>query len=75
MENSTKLLQPRRISSTDPNLQTGANGTGNTDPKDLSQGGRIFVDGDYSQIELRVLAHCSGDQALIDAYREGEKHS
>ena len=28
------------------------------------------MDADYSQIELRVLAHCSGDQALIEAYRE-----
>ena len=32
--------------------------------------GYIFVDADYSQIELRVLAHCSGDEKLIQAYRE-----
>ena len=30
----------------------------------------MFVDADYSQIELRVLAHCSGDTHLIEAYRE-----
>ena len=32
----------------------------------------MFVDADYSQIELRVLAHCSGDAALIEAYREAK---
>ena len=32
--------------------------------------GFVFVDADYSQIELRVLAHCSGDKQLIEAYRE-----
>ena len=32
--------------------------------------GYVFVDADYSQIELRVLAHCSGDEQLIKAYRE-----
>jgi DNA polymerase-1 len=33
--------------------------------------GDIFVDSDYSQIELRVLAHMSGDAMLIEAFREG----
>jgi DNA polymerase I - 3''-5'' exonuclease and polymerase domains len=32
----------------------------------------VFVDADYSQIELRILAHCSGDKALIEAYRHAE---
>lgn len=32
--------------------------------------GYIFVDADYSQIELRVLAHMSGDERLIEAYRQ-----
>lgn len=32
--------------------------------------GCVFVDADYSQIELRILAHMSGDESLIQAYRE-----
>jgi DNA polymerase-1 len=32
----------------------------------------VFVDADYSQIELRILAHCSGDEQLIEAYREAK---
>src|SRR5699024_3496031 len=34
--------------------------------------GFVFVDGDYSQIELRVLAHMSGDEHLIEAYKKEE---
>ncbi|MBP3616928.1 MAG: DNA polymerase I [Lachnospiraceae bacterium] len=34
--------------------------------------GCVFVDADYSQIELRILAHLSGDKQLIRAYREAE---
>ena len=34
--------------------------------------GCVFVDADYSQIELRVLAHLSGDERLIQAYRDAE---
>ncbi|MDD5901521.1 MAG: DNA polymerase I [Lachnospiraceae bacterium] len=34
--------------------------------------GCVFVDADYSQIELRILAHLSGDEQLINAYREAE---
>lgn len=62
-----------RISSTEPNLQN--------IPMRTELGRRIrkvfipkedyvFVDADYSQIELRVLAHFSGDDKLITAYRE-----
>lgn len=62
-----------RISSTEPNLQN--------IPVRMELGrlirkvfipeeGYRFVDGDYSQIELRVLAHCSGDEHLIQAYKE-----
>ena len=62
-----------RISSTEPNLQN--------IPIRMELGrlirkvfvpedGYVFVDADYSQIELRVLAHMSGDQNLIQAYRE-----
>ena len=36
----------------------------------VPEDGYVFVDADYSQIELRILAHCSGDEQLIRAYRE-----
>ena len=62
-----------RISSTEPNLQN--------IPVRMELGrlirkvfipeeGYVFVDADYSQIELRILAHCSGDEQLINAYKE-----
>lgn len=62
-----------RISSTEPNLQN--------IPIRMELGrlirkvfvpeeGYVFVDADYSQIELRILAHCSGDEQLITAYNE-----
>ncbi|MBQ8813957.1 MAG: DNA polymerase I [Lachnospiraceae bacterium] len=64
-----------RISSTEPNLQNipvrmelGREIRRVFVPKD----GCVFVDADYSQIELRVLAHMSGDQQLIEAYRTGQ---
>ena len=64
-----------RISSTDPNLQNipvrtelGRELRKVFVPKEGSQ----FVDADYSQIELRVLAHMSGDKALIEAYNSAE---
>lgn len=64
-----------RISSTEPNLQN--------IPIRMDIGRKIrkvfvpedgfqFVDADYSQIELRILAHCSDDNALIQAYREAK---
>lgn len=64
-----------RISSTEPNLQN--------IPMRMELGRRIrkvfvpaegylFTDADYSQIELRVLAHMSGDEQLIEAYRMDE---
>ncbi|MCL2774076.1 MAG: DNA polymerase I [Oscillospiraceae bacterium] len=39
------------------------------DDLDDLNGGRVLVDADYSQIELRVLAHISGDETLINAFR------
>lgn len=64
-----------RISSTEPNLQNipmrtelGRRIRKVFVPKD----GFVFIDADYSQIELRVLAHLSGDQKLIEAYRKNE---
>ena len=60
-----------RISSTDPNLQNipirtelGRKIRKCFVPKD----GYVFIDADYSQIELRLLAHMSGDKGLIEAY-------
>ena len=64
-----------RISSTEPNLQN--------IPIRMELGrlirkvfvpedGYVFVDADYSQIELRVLAHMSGDEQLIQAYKEDQ---
>lgn len=38
----------------------------------LPKTGFVFVDADYSQIELRVLAHLSGDEKLIEAYRNAQ---
>lgn len=64
-----------RISSTEPNLQNipirmpiGKELRKVFIPKD----GCIFVDADYSQIELRVLAHMSGDESLIEAYNSAQ---
>lgn len=64
-----------RISSTEPNLQN--------IPVRLELGrelrkvfipekGYLFVDADYSQIELRVLAHMANDETLINAFKEGQ---
>lgn len=64
-----------RLSSTEPNLQN--------IPIRMELGrlirkvflpkeGCVFLDADYSQIELRVLAHMSGDENLIQAYREAQ---
>ena len=62
-----------RISSTEPNLQNipVRMELGRLIRKVfVPQDGFVFVDADYSQIELRILAHCSGDEQLIQAYRE-----
>ena len=64
-----------RLSSTEPNLQN--------IPIRMELGrqirkvfvpeeGYVFVDADYSQIELRLLAHMSGDEVLINAYNEAQ---
>ncbi|WP_044912673.1 DNA polymerase I [Butyrivibrio sp. WCE2006] len=63
-----------RISSTEPNLQNIPMRTelGRAIRKVfVPKEGYIFSDADYSQIELRILAHMSGDKGLIDAYHEG----
>ena len=64
-----------RISSTEPNLQN--------IPTRIEFGkqlrkvfkpeeGKVYIDADYSQIELRVLAHLSGDEHMIEAFKNGE---
>lgn len=61
-----------RISSTDPNLQNIPVRTelGSRIRKVfVPEDGYVFVDADYSQIELRVLASLSGDKGLIDSYK------
>ncbi|MBQ0042980.1 MAG: DNA polymerase I [Lachnospiraceae bacterium] len=64
-----------RISSTDPNLQNIPMRTelGRQIRKVfVPSDGCVFVDGDYSQVELRILAHMSGDEGLLEAYRQGQ---
>ena len=64
-----------RLSSTEPNLQNIPTRTelGSELRRMFVAGpGQILVDADYSQIELRLLAHISGDQAMGDAFRSGE---
>ena len=64
-----------RLSSTDPNLQN--------IPIRIELGklirkvfypkqGNVFIDSDYSQIELRVLAHVAGDKQMIEAFQNGQ---
>ena len=64
-----------RLSSRDPNVQNmpvfGGWAFRFRDCFVPSPAGRIFVAADYSQIELRVLAHLSGEERLIDAFRDG----
>ncbi|MBO4414444.1 MAG: DNA polymerase I [Lachnospiraceae bacterium] len=64
-----------RLSSTEPNLQNIPIRTslGREIRKVfVASPGCVFVDADYSQIELRILAAMSGDEKLIDAYRNSE---
>ena len=64
-----------RISSTEPNLQNIPVRTelGREIRKAfVASEGHLLVDADYSQIELRLLAHMSGDEGMIRAFREGD---
>ena len=63
-----------RLSSSDPNLQNIP--VKGEDGKEfrrcfIPEPGCLFFSADYSQIELRVMAHLSGDEGLIDAFRNG----
>ncbi len=64
-----------RISSVDPNLQNipVRSDLGREIRKAfIARPGWLLVDADYSQIELRVLAHMSGDPVMIDAFQKGQ---
>ncbi len=64
-----------RLSSADPNLQNIPMRTENgrlIRKAFLPKEGYLFADADYSQIELRILAHMSGDEELIEAYRQNQ---
>lgn len=63
-----------RLSSSDPNLQNIP--VRGEDGKEIRRAfvpepGSLFFSADYSQIELRVMAHLSGDENMIEAFREG----
>ena len=64
-----------RLSSTEPNLQNIPVRTelgAELRKMFAAPAGRVLVDADYSQIELRLLAHMAGDQAMIDGFQSGE---
>jgi DNA polymerase-1 len=64
-----------RLSSNDPNLQNIPVRTeaGRAIRKAfVAPKGRLLVSADYSQVELRLLAHLSGDEALIETFRRGD---
>ena len=64
-----------RISSTEPNLQNIPTRfeLGKRVRKIFKpQSGKVYIDADYSQIELRVLAHISEDEHMIQAFQQGE---
>ena len=64
-----------RLSSSDPNLQNipirGADGAVIRQAF-IGEGENLILAADYSQIELRILAHFSGDPALVDAFKKGD---
>ena len=65
-----------RLSSTDPNLQNiparNEEGMRIRQAFTVGEGYECLMTADYSQIEMRIMAHLSGDQALIEAFRSGE---
>jgi DNA polymerase I len=65
-----------RLSSTDPNLQNipirTAEGRRIRQAFIVGQGYESLMTADYSQIEMRIMAHLSGDEGLIEAFRSGE---
>jgi DNA polymerase-1 len=68
--------QTGRLSSTDPNLQNIPVRTEESrrirSAFVVGEGYKVLLTADYSQIEMRIMAHLSGDQALIEAFHSGE---
>ena len=61
-----------RFSSSDPNLQNIPSHNKEIRKMFVAEEGCVFVGSDYSQQEPRILAHMSGDEHLIQAYKEGK---
>ena len=64
-----------RLSSSDPNLQNipiRTESAARSARAFVAETGHVLISADYSQIELRVLAHLSGEQTLIDAFSRNE---
>jgi len=69
------VAETGRLSSTNPNLQNIPVRTAvGREIRDafVAEDGHVLVSCDYSQVELRILAHCSGEPTLINAFRRGE---
>ena len=71
------LVPTGRISSTNPNLQNIPRPTISVEGRRIRRAfvpkpGCIFVSADYSQIDLRVMAHLSGDKTLVEAFNTGQ---
>ncbi|MBC7299185.1 MAG: DNA polymerase I, partial [Demequina sp.] len=73
---SQTVASTGRLSSRDPNLQNipirTDEGHRIREAFVVGEGYETLVTADYSQIEMRIMAHLSGDQALIDAFKAGE---
>jgi len=69
------VAETGRLSSTNPNLQNIPVRTAiGREIRDafVADDGCVLVSCDYSQVELRILAHCSGEPTLADAFRRGD---